>query len=140
MRTVIRVGRIAFRILFTVIFDRVSTNLFLFSHHLSFPTFLQPIYQSTCDCQPMFGIFETYGSKANYLLEIIKCYIRICNVPTWILATEVDCWSQMEVTGRLSFLSYSPCLKNSSQTFILHFWDMSQGLVGLEMSAHFSAI
>lgn len=67
-------------------------------------------------------------------------YIRICNVPTWILATEVDCWSQMEVTGRLSFLSYSPCLKNSSQTFMLHFWDMSHGLVGFEMSAHFSAI
>lgn len=61
-------------------------------------------------------------------------------LPAWILATVVDCWSQMEVIGRFSFLSYSPCLKNSSHTFKLHLWDISHGRVGFDISAHLSAI
>lgn len=60
--------------------------------------------------------------------------------PTCILATDVDWRSQIEVMGRLSCLSYSPWRKNSSHTFKLHFLDISQGLVGFDMSAHFNAI
>lgn len=61
-------------------------------------------------------------------------------LPACILAIDVDCWSQMEVTGRFSLRSNSPCLKNSSHTFKLHLCEMSHGRVGLEMSAHLSEI
>lgn len=88
--------------------------------------------------------WSNHKAKKSYKTKIQLFYFDMhsfrLDLPAWILATEVDCWSQMEVIGRFSWRSYSPCLKNSSHTFRLHLWEISQGLVGFDISAHFSAI